>query len=1517
MTRPVTTLKSNQQFKLTSDEQKNGFYALYRGRVGMSPYDFMFKLTTRLIWPWAADENPDIHKDYIKQYIKTQVSDESRRIVIRSTLRRNNAAKRLEFRTPIYHTPAGASNYLQPGVWSFTYKFPTIPDQASKVERRESIHTVEDTVFAGGKVLTADQVIAITKFSGRQAQLLKNTLLAVEAVAEGGMFIIYATWKVSQSEAEFLNNVPMVQINLGQLYPTLIEWSATCLGQDASLPETICPISNVVSGVETAIAKQPIKPRVGLLGAVTDVNRGMYILPKVNAAVSYEQQMLDFGTQEDGSYTWSKASQAAETLKGYDYNVGEEKSSKKLPINMPVYVDWLNDKFVYSNSSGNLAVYDLGKTVPVTNFHITQLLGAEVELDVKKPNPSWAVLCTAVDHAAQFDPSILKIRPTDKEIESGKIREELNSLTFARFDQVMKAAMEAYLRSGGDMAELFIGSAGVPAPRIHQLAELPQFGWVFGMILRAKTVLERNVEAMYTKFSVLNTLGQLTLLTMLAEFAPHHKEVVAADKKDRDVYLTQGVDPSAPIEAVPNIKEGLQYLPHQAKVQNILRRGPAFATIPVDAGGGKTISILTNILLEIKRGHCRKPIIMCPSHLVSQYVKEAVFVTEGRVNIIPVTNASLKVQGEDKLKLFIDKAPLNTVVVTDFNFIKGRAQRVAYGNKTVTVYRNAEFMRQFEFDLVAIDEVHYLKNYRSARRDAAARFMQDIPMKRLASGTMVSDTILDLVSQIALLDPVLFGSEDAFKDEFAAERRGNKVLSWLPGAEAAVKKRIAEHAVVAGARRKEWAALLPPQKSRFRAVELTKNQRLLYDSILKETMDLINEAMAKDAELRDMMDSEDDSKAEELETLLRPYLARLERFMSAPGEDQAAQLFLKDPMDLVSPKVREVYTIVREHLENKIPGKIIVFTQYVASAQAVYDNAPSDLKRFFIHYTADQKIECKTEFENNPEKMVMVGVSSSMDTGLNLQYASRLIRMETVWTPGILEQGNARINRPELKKSENRNMIYFDWLVINRSVDITKVSRLVSKIVSKAKFDEAGNLAYEEIPNLPQVAMTVASIAENNDFREELLPYLEAYQTYQKVEQAEFDAYKEQQGGNIVPVKVPQGGILKDSKLMSRVPYVPEMELYAADKLGLVRYDQFLRQDLSELEGDSDDGDDEEDVDDQALDGQAITDPKLAARFARRQKIKKERVLMKGRAVHTDFGDGTVRTVGGNRVHVTLADGTKLATSKFQVFVITRSTTNSIDMRNELLKEVGKIPLDHPIQVPVEIGPMDKKRKAKNNTDKTEELPAPTGPQAELDFTVLNDFLALMYRGDGGDAATVAALQNFGFRATPHYNYVKILGPKVMLRFMRTLKDKGFKITPQNSSELKRIYDALKSNRQAMSTFGFATQMSITNFYRQQVKPNSDPELLKIYPLVQDGMLFLLFPIKGQPANQKAKRVQVSNASWKTAQDLELVLLLRNKLEAKEKLKEILSSGITIPPKNLKELEHQFKTIKLVSHPHH
>ncbi len=1501
--RPISNLHEISDFNLPIKDRRSGFFTAYSGRLGVPINDFFHKILIGLFIPEASSYS--VSASAKKLVVNDTCYDDTRKRSVQSTLRRDKD-------TLIYETPLvsllESNNNTEISIISLDKLGELTTEHRKRTGLALPLETVKisDTIFRDYNVFIPFEKLAVAvSLPTLCVDKLKSTLLGVELKLTNGKPCIWFKFVISKVEAEYLNSVSFYEINLGNFYSVLVEWSASVLGRNYVLPERISPISKIAASVTAVLEKTPVKPRTGLSDLVIDMNNNIMYFPTVNKSAQYEQMLIDFGLNEAGIYTWGGLNEDKSEVK-----IDETISIKrKLPTNLPIFTDWLNDKFAYSNTTGHINIYNLGNSVPLNEFHIRTFLEQDFD-PVEKLSGASTDLMNAYNAVAAVN-KISDIRPLISDFDSvsmsPKQREDLGKLLARNFklDSLAECFNAANLlqTNFGNVSDLFISKEQkTTVVRVNQLDPvlgLPAFRFIGRILVECAEAAEKNVDALYRKYSVINVLHWFAVLRTFKTYSSKYAETVATDNVNREQYLTQATDPSYVQEALPLLKKDLNFLPHQAKISNLTRKSPKIVVLPVDAGGGKTIVILTDILRELKKKTVKRPIIICPAHLVSQYIDEVIYVTEGRLNLIPITNSTLKAHGEEKLRNFIVKSPPNSVVITDMHFLASRDERVAYGNKTISVYRNVEFLRQFEFDCVSIDEVHFLKNVKSNRRGAASRLMIDIPMKRIASGTIIADTMLDLVSQIALLDPSLFGSEERFKREWALEVKGNKVISWKAGAEKDVRKIIQEHAVVASAKRKEWAVLLPPSEEIFLAVDLSDSQRLLYESILKETIDLIAEAALKNDELKSLLEKEDEDGSS-LEAMLRPYLARLEKFLSAPNDDFAAGIFLKNLEDQISPKLKKAYERCELHLARQLPGKILLFTQYTSTAEAFFNYAPSSLKDKIIHYTADKKLECRFEFENNPEKSIMIGVSSSMDTGLNLQHVSRLIRLESVWTPGVLEQGNSRLNRPQLKKAEKRDTIFFDWILVNRTIDVTKIARLTSKIVSKAKFDEFDNQNYQDLEDLPKVSLTLESIAENNDFATELMPYLEGYQDFKKVQKEDYAQYVAENGDTLVPTPVPSSGLLEGSKLMSRIPYVPGMNVYGTDQLGLIRYDQFLRQDLDTIDDNVLDSDTDEDNEEEISED----DPKALVKKQLRDKRIKERILLKDKPVHTDFGDGVITGLGNKYVRVRLSNGTRIRLLKLQTFIITRATTNNKDLRNELLKQVGDLPLDAPIEVPVEQGAEDTKRKKKNSGVETAIL------SGEFQFTILNDFLSVQYVSDEISDSLLRVLQNLGFKTSPDYAFTKVSNARNLLLLFKAWKDKGFTISKGQSTLFKSIFDAIKGNRAALRNFGLATQLDFTLFYRDQIKPSTDPNSIKVYPLIQDGILYLIAPTKGQTGNLKALRTMSQGIKWKKAGgNTELLKFVKTKGEAKQVVKNILDAGVTIT--NLKAMGETFKSIKL------
>lgn len=1295
------------------------------------------------------------------------------------------------------------------------------------------------------------------------------------AFHQGHLFLL-AHFEVSKEICQHMTNSPWVQIRPIDLYGPLYSWVNNRLGLTQRPARFSIPLVKIASTLPAGG-----RPRLNEDDLLIDSNgTPLYIPREVDNINRYDSALADALLQDDGSYSLRKF---GDTSTGH----------KPLPPSQPVFVDWLNLKFAYTGTTGMLMVMGLDRCSALNQTHIVRVLNRGIHRDDVKSFVS-------------------QVSNLNTEIFGG---------SSVHYHDMVNGIVAAINQSGDDL----ITTNDVILRHIYECQNsVPQCATIVEACDKILDFAKNNIENLYARYSVMTMCRVIAYATILGKYAKNYAEIEASDRESRRVYLDQGASPDYQPPSLPYISDKRGLLPHQFKVTNVLRDSPDFAILPVDAGGGKTMLTIVDILKEFKSGAVRRALVMCPGHLVKDYVREFVYATDGRINTIPVTTYTLRTHTVDGLFKMIESAPINTVVICDYYLANSekKAMPIGYGTSVSRVYPVVDMLRRLNFDYVLMDESHYLKN-ESSRQEAVNRLISDIPKRRLASGTMVSDTIRDFPKQIGLLDPTIFGSQSDFVEEYALEVRGDKVVSWKPGAELALMSKIKSNVVVAGAKRREWNALLPTPIEKFHNAELSENQQNAYRTILDAVVEDIKLKIAEgNAKLKALLtgekseseDGEDDEVEDEflmdsqLESLMRASLSRLEQFVTDPGTDKLGASMLSGE-DLVSPKVRKIIEICENHIDSNVPGKILIFTNYHRSAKAIYDAFPPNLRAQAIYYTADRKDECGSEFEKDASKKIMVGVEYSMNTGLNLQFCSRLIRVETLWTPGMREQGDSRIGRPNIKAAEGRKEIYYDWVIANRTIDVTKISYLIAKTISKAKADNAGDHRYDNLETPDLIPMTLDLIRETSDMNTALLPYFNTYNSYKQLMFQDYKEYREQHpealndDGSIKLFPIEKASYLPDSKLMTRVPYVPGTELYKSENLGLIRFEEFVSNlpaaDSSEYE-EMDDFEDEEGDDD---------DTKTSVSQKLQNKELSQRLV--GMPVHTEYGDGEVIKVTGKHViHVRLSTGHKVKLRRMSVFFITRTQTNSKDMRTLLLQQHGDLPMTEKITVldtntliPVK----GKKGKMREEVEEQDDSVC-----VELDITVANDMPGLSMRNVADNPEGARALESLGFKHPIAYAYVDFDNkPEKLGRFAKKMFDSGFKLAHDNNEACRNLFVRLqKLRKNAVNLHGIATQIDLRNFYRMQIRPNPDPNLLMPYPLIQDKKVYLAFPIAGHPATRKAiSKVRVPGVRWyKVNPKDELVgfVISRPKLEAV--IKKILAKGIIIT--NLKELNQDIRKLR-------
>lgn len=473
----------------------------------------------------------------------------------------------------------------------------------------------------------------------------------------------------------------------------------------------------------------------------------------------------------------------------------------------------------------------------------------------------------------------------------------------------------------------------------------------------------------------------------------------------------------------------------------------------------------------------------------------------------------------------------------------------------------------------------------------------------------------------------------------------------------------------------------------------------------------------------------------------------------------------------------------------------------------------------------------------------------------------------------------------------------------------------MAKTISKAKFDEAGNRRFDDLEVPALFTMSLENVFANNDFADTMLEYFNKYEAYKQALFAEYSEYRERNktklfdgNGKLKMVPIDRSPNPEDSAQMLRVPYVPGTELYKAENLGLIRYDDYMNIDEDELETTDEEGEvDDLDSGEDQLD--EVENSKKAA-------LEEERKKALGLSVHTDFGDGEIARVNARSLRVRLPSGTLVQVRKLAAFIITRANTSNKDLRTQLLKMTGDVPLDAPIDV-LEIGRVPEtgtsgRPNKKGPAALTKEPSAKDVVEMTLDFTIVNDFLGVSLENTDNEAA-VRVAQSFGFKHPPEYYAAHVRIPKQLYDLFKKWSDLGMVIPKENSAACLAAYSHFKANRTNSTKFyGLANENHIRNFYRIDFRPNPDKMKIFPYPLIQDGALWIALPKKGHPGSLYAMRkAMIPGLKWLVFDaEAELIAFTPRKEKASQLIKTLLKEGVHIT--NLKQLAKKFRSLRLI-----
>ncbi|TQK68850.1 DEAD/DEAH box helicase [Nocardioides sp. SLBN-35] len=384
------------------------------------------------------------------------------------------------------------------------------------------------------------------------------------------------------------------------------------------------------------------------------------------------------------------------------------------------------------------------------------------------------------------------------------------------------------------------------------------------------------------------------------------------------------------------------------------------ACLADDMGLGKTITLIALHLhrLESGRSSGGPTLVVCPASLLGNWEAEVERFAPG----VPVRRFHGGSRSLDDL---------------DGGFVL-----TTYG----TLRRDADTLAAVGWDLVVADEAQHVKNSRTS----TARALRRVPSRaRVAlTGTPVENDLTELWSILDWCVPGLLGSRQAFRRVWGAPIES--------GAEPTKARQFADLIGPFLLRRRKSdpgiAPELPPKTETDHLLGLTREQVVLYEAFVKDTMERIERA---DEETR--------------RGLVLALLTGLKQICNHPAQflKQSGAIRLTGRSEKLELLDELVATVLAED------GAVLVFTQYVAMARLVEQHLTAiGVPHQFLHggTPVHRREDMVRRFQAAEVPVFLLSLKAG-GTGLNLTRADHVVHFDRWWNPAVEEQATDRAYR--------------------------------------------------------------------------------------------------------------------------------------------------------------------------------------------------------------------------------------------------------------------------------------------------------------------------------------------------------------------------------------------------------------------------------------------------------------------------------------------------------------------------
>ena len=332
-----------------------------------------------------------------------------------------------------------------------------------------------------------------------------------------------------------------------------------------------------------------------------------------------------------------------------------------------------------------------------------------------------------------------------------------------------------------------------------------------------------------------------------------------------------------------------------------------------------------------------------------------------------------------------------------------------------------------EWDVLVLDEAHYVKNEETDRYDLIDQISYDYAF--FLTATPIQNELTDLYNVVSLLRPGLFGTRDVFHHYFVNDNQETLVNREE------LQDRLNE--VMIRNRRAETDIDFTERHIDTRTFDPSPKERELYQAVSEYVKGSYSENQGQKLVLMLLQKEVVSSPA----ALRRTIERRLDGQSELTHADELQSILdIIDEIDAVT-KEERLLDIVEEARDHVEMGRVIVFTQFRATQQMLLERLVAEgytVHTFHGGHSSEEKEEIVANFEE--EGGVLIS-TDAMNEGRNLQFCNIMVNYDLPWNPMKVEQRIGRIHRIGQKRE-----VYVFNMALNDTVEEYVLERLYDKI---------------------------------------------------------------------------------------------------------------------------------------------------------------------------------------------------------------------------------------------------------------------------------------------------------------------------------------------------------------------------------------------------------------------------------------------------------------------------------------